>query len=151
MLPNFLSQKFAKKKFVEKFAQSTFDYMSDRHNNGRWSANSISETEEYNLTNENDQNQFNFITKPISINPPMGEKKSNNEILFTVTNLDVDKQKDENSPASPSITIHTDEDDRSIGNASEDNDFVPELTVVEQPKKLSLLLPETSNFNKNRR
>lgn len=83
------------------------------------------------------------------------EKKLNNEILFKITNLDVDKQPDAfmtNSPnVSPSITIQTDDDDRSTGNVSEDNDFVPELTVVEQPKKLSLLLPESSNHNKNRR
>ena len=127
---------------------------------GRWSANSISETEEFNMTNANDQNQFNFATaKKPSPTDPLADRKLNSEILFTITNLDVDKKANETAfsadlpvcTVSPSITIQTDEDDRSISNVSEDNDFLPELNVVEQPKKLSLLLPESSNHNKNRR
>lgn len=124
--------------------------MNEKLDNGRWSANSISETDEFNVTNENDQNQFNLNTN--QTRNQLIDKKLNNEILFTITNLDMNKQTD--LPiGSPSITIQTDEDDRSIGNLSEDNDFVPELTVVaqQQTKKLSLLLPETSNHNKNRR
>lgn len=138
-----------------------FDSLNEKAT-GRWSANSISETEEFNMTNENDQNQFNFATakKPsLKANDQLADRKLNSEILFTITNLDVDKQANENAFAtnlpvctiSPSITIQTDEDDRSISNVSEDNDFLPELNTVEQPKKLSLLLPETSNHNKNRR
>lgn len=131
----------------------------DEKATGRWSANSISETEEFNMTNENDQNQFNFATAkkpPLKANDQLADRKLNSEILFTITNLD-SKPAGENAFAtdlpvctvSPSITIQTDEDDRS-SNVS-DNDFLPELNVVEQPKKLSLLLPETSNHNKNRR
>lgn len=134
-----------------------FDSLNEKAT-GRWSANSISETDEFNMTNENDQNQFNFATaKKSSPNDELAARKLNSEILFTITNLD--KQVNESAfsadqpvcTVSPSITIQTDEDDRSIGNVSEDNDFLPELNVVEQPKKLSLLLPETSNHNKNRR
>ena len=128
-----------------------------QQNNGRCSESSISELDEYEITNENDQNQFNFsANKVASFKNQFIDSRKKNEVLFTITNLDVDRQNDNaflsNSPAniSPSITIQSDEDDRSIGNISE-NDFVPELNVVEQPKKLSLLLPESSNHNKNRR